>query len=1038
MKVIKRVAPILTSLVLCLSSFSLSTYAETIRQDGLEVSLSTDKDTYGADENIKAELIVTNKDADGITDIKLENIVPEGYVLVDGEEATKSISRLEKGESVSLEVIYVPTTDESSGSSDNSKDSNDSELDSDADSSTSSDEDSSNSSTSSDSKENKNSSSQSDNTSHSSNGSSENNNASDNNPQTGDGSGIALAIAAVAILTAICSVKTKQGKKMLSIVLAVTMVGSSISFNSIIVDAESSSLKTVDANVDVLVGGNTIHIKGKVDYSITTSSKTNVSLDDFKADTFDIYINEDHLTTFTVKVISDPDSDVNINVYDDQDEYICKMNDNGIDGDEIANDNIYAGTAMLSSEDIKLVNYRAICGITESDQFEISFYRDLTQDEFISFTQLMNTISEMPFEEACDYIANSTEIKSYDIDSDNKIISFVSIYGIGGVWDNSTKQDTDDINNILKGTGEYAIADATGIDYTAAQTLVDRATITTAQSNHNVIALRPFRSTEFTYDDFSTAAHLEADALNGNATVIDDGNVTVEVMKNLSSYGTVLIDSHGTLKDRTNPYMLIGEELDENKFLWDIGYYFQHVGYSADYLSGRIYCTGYHNRLAVGGKFFDKYYSDNSLNNSLWYLGTCYSMHNDSISSVLTKKGAKSVLGFSEPVSVGYCNNCLFEIITNTMIISADTVANGYVEARRIYGTAESNGCELRRTGDALYKIVNRFEIPAEGTLSGKVCRANEKDIAIAGARVRVYQNDSIIKSFITDDNGNYSTKLPEGDYTIEVSAEGYITFEAYTTVIGDETTYLETFLLVDESEETEGIASGTITDALTGNGLDDVNLTVRNGWNNTSFGDIVTTANTNSDGEYSLTLPLGNYTLYATKENYVSNTVNIVVQEGKTSSQNGTLTPISEDDTFRIVLTWGENPRDLDSHVYGHLSNGDSFHVYYDHQYQFDGDAKVCDLDVDDTTSYGPETITLNPTTNESYYYYIYKYAGSGTVASSSAQIRVYHGDDLIRTFNVPTNLGESDYWNVFAIKNGELIVQNSITDYADTNYAD
>lgn len=38
----------------------------------------------------------------------------------------------------------------------------------------------------------------------------------------------------------------------------------------------------------------------------------------------------------------------------------------------------------------------------------------------------------------------------------------------------------------------------------------------------------------------------------------------------------------------------------------------------------------------------------------------------------------------------------------------------------------------------------------------------------------------------------------------------------------------------------------------------------------------------------------------------------------------------------------------------------------------------------------------------------------------------------------SVPTNLGDSDYWNVFAIKNGELIIKNTITSEADVNYAD
>lgn len=164
---------------------------------------------------------------------------------------------------------------------------------------------------------------------------------------------------------------------------------------------------------------------------------------------------------------------------------------------------------------------------------------------------------------------------------------------------------------------------------------------------------------------------------------------------------------------------------------------------------------------------------------------------------------------------------------------------------------------------------------------------------------------------------------------------------------------------------------------------------------------------------------------------------INIFVQSGTTSSQNGTMTPTISGDNFRIVLTWGTNPRDLDSHVVGTLSGGSPFHVYYGHKSQYDGDIEVCNLDVDDTSSYGPETITLNTTVDTPYYYYIYRYAGSGTVASSEAQIKLYQGENLIATYNVPTDQGSGDYWNVFAIVNGELVIKNTITNSADVSYA-
>ena len=54
----------------------------------------------------------------------------------------------------------------------------------------------------------------------------------------------------------------------------------------------------------------------------------------------------------------------------------------------------------------------------------------------------------------------------------------------------------------------------------------------------------------------------------------------------------------------------------------------------------------------------------------------------------------------------------------------------------------------------------------------------------------------------------------------------------------------------------------------------------------------------------------------------------------------------------LRIVLTWGETPRDLDSHL--DLPSG--CHVYYGRK-QCNGEAS---LDTDVTDSFGPETINI------------------------------------------------------------------------------
>ncbi|MDR3292864.1 MAG: hypothetical protein LBT20_02030 [Clostridiales bacterium] len=132
-------------------------------------------------------------------------------------------------------------------------------------------------------------------------------------------------------------------------------------------------------------------------------------------------------------------------------------------------------------------------------------------------------------------------------------------------------------------------------------------------------------------------------------------------------------------------------------------------------------------------------------------------------------------------------------------------------------------------------------------------------------------------------------------------------------------------------------------------------------------------------------------------------------------------------EEDYRIVLTWGADPRDLDSHLIG-AANGESpFHVYYVNK-----SAPGVNLDVDDTDGYGPETITISR--DGRYTYYVQYYSGDGTVASSGAVVKLYKGNTLLRTYNTPTNGGIGIYWNIFEIYGDYIHDLNYITDVLPT----
>ncbi|MEE1065236.1 MAG: carboxypeptidase regulatory-like domain-containing protein [Acutalibacteraceae bacterium] len=345
---------------------------------------------------------------------------------------------------------------------------------------------------------------------------------------------------------------------------------------------------------------------------------------------------------------------------------------------------------------------------------------------------------------------------------------------------------------------------------------------------------------------------------------------------------------------------------------------------------------------------------------------------------------------------------------------------------------------ELDLTGNTNVTKQVYLEPVASGTVSGKVCKAADQSSPVSGAKVEFYKGSTLQTSVTTNSSGNYTANLPAGDYTVKVTHSGYQAFSSYANVTLNKTTYMETVLLVQSGATENGTVKGKVMNSLTKEGVGGVTLTVKNNWNNTSgSGSTVKTATTDANGYYTLSLPVGNYTVIATKSGYTSSSFNIVSQRGTTDNQNGLITPVISGDDYLITLTWGEEPEDLDSHLVGKTSNGSTYHVYWKTEEAYENGDIICELDYDETYGFGPEHTTLTTVSDDAHYFYVYKYSGYGSLASSGAKVTVEQGNKVIAVFNVPTDQGDGEYWNVFAIKDGKLIVKDAVTSSPDTTYA-
>jgi hypothetical protein len=237
-----------------------------------------------------------------------------------------------------------------------------------------------------------------------------------------------------------------------------------------------------------------------------------------------------------------------------------------------------------------------------------------------------------------------------------------------------------------------------------------------------------------------------------------------------------------------------------------------------------------------------------------------------------------------------------------------------------------------------------------------------------------------------------------------------------------------------------------TLTQVGTGSACANLNVQVTNAFTGSALQGATVTigthaATTNSSGVASFTgLTQGATSINVAATNFVAatqsatlgctstpNTVAVALSPG--SGQTGGLSA----GQFRVILTWGLDPADLDSHMTGPNADSTRWHVYYSDKTS----GGICGLDVDDTTSYGPETITCPESSQTSlrngiYRYSVHQYAGSGTIGTSSAAVRLEFGNGTVYNYAPPSSgwTGDDDVWTVF-----ELTVNNGTLSVAPVN---
>lgn len=155
--------------------------------------------------------------------------------------------------------------------------------------------------------------------------------------------------------------------------------------------------------------------------------------------------------------------------------------------------------------------------------------------------------------------------------------------------------------------------------------------------------------------------------------------------------------------------------------------------------------------------------------------------------------------------------------------------------------------------------------------------------------------------------------------------------------------------------------------------------------------------------------LPAGPITLVAELEGYITTAEKIIYPEICTGTVYLVMTPEMGPKDWRIVLTWGAQPLDVDLHVYWGDEDSPYSHEVFWHK-KSPGPGVAGDregLDVDDTVSFGPETFTVSDWENCKVDSKACKLVVKVRNYSQSPQmtdvkVEFFNGDTLKRTFQM------------------------------------
>lgn len=349
---------------------------------------------------------------------------------------------------------------------------------------------------------------------------------------------------------------------------------------------------------------------------------------------------------------------------------------------------------------------------------------------------------------------------------------------------------------------------------------------------------------------------------------------------------------------------------------------------------------------------------------------------------------------------------------------------------------------------------VDESGCPAAVTLTGRIGNAGSQDIA-PGLPVAFFDGDPESGGTLLGVAAT-TQRLLSGQYE-EVSIELALPQSGLPRIVVEADRHSLGSGSIDEIDEINNRAAGelpictgpsvgansicgSVIDAVSGDALAGTEVSLYT-WNGEAPGTLVDWYTTEAYGWFCFTeLAAGSYIMVSAPAGYIRGERVVALTEGNVlTRQDLVLSSVLQDGEIRIVLTWGEEPEDLEAHLTAPNPEGCRYHCCY-----WDRTISDATLDTDDRDSYGPETITISQRTPGTYRYYVHNWTdrnswGSSALARSGAEVRVYGaGAAPPLVFHVPSEPGT--VWHVCDIDGttGAVTVSNRMTHQSDPGTID